>query len=117
MAKLVLLNILLFLLVAAGSSIAWPSYSNDAERDTLSVELEKEDRHAVANLYNNDAEVATYGDNADTADNDDNMAIAAYNQHTIAEINRRRHGRKGRRKGRRKGGRKGGRQRPKNKSG
>ena len=94
MAKLALLNILLFLLVAAGSSIAWPSYFDDAERDTLSAELEKEtDRHAVANSYYqyDDAEVATYGDNADTADDDDNMATAAHNQHNIAEINWRRH--------------------------
>ena len=134
MAKLLLLSILLFLLVAADSSMAWPSYSddaeqdtlltkletenrhtmantyyNDAEQDTLSAELEKEDRHAVANMYYDDAEVATYSENADTADDDDNMAIAAHNQHTIAEINRRRRGRKGRRKG--------GHQRPKNKSG
>ena len=91
MAKLVLLNVLLFLLVALGSStsIAWPSYSDDTERDSLSAELEKENRHAVANLYyRDDAEVATYGDNADTADDD--MAVAAHNRHTIAEINRRR---------------------------
>ena len=102
MAKLVLLNILLFLLVAAGSSIAWPSYSDNAERDdTLSAELEKEtDRHAVANSYYDDAEVATYGDSTDTTDNDDNMDIAAYN---IAEINRKRrgHGRRGK-KGRKR---------------
>ena len=95
MAKLVLLNVVLLLLVAVGSSIAWPSYSDDDERDTLSAELETEDRHAVANSYYHDgAEIATYGDNADTADDDE--ALAAYNQHTIAEINRRKSGRGGR---------------------
>ena len=107
MAKFVLLNILLFLLVAAGSSIAWPSYSDDAEQDTLSAELEKEDRQAVENSYYqyNDAEVATYGDNADTAHDDDNMAIGGHNQHTIAEINWQRHWRcKNKHKKQKKGG-------------
>ena len=104
MAKLFLLNILLFLLVAAGNSIAWPSYSDNAERDTLSAKIEKEtDRHAIANSYYDDAEVATFGDNTDTADDDDNMDIAAYN---IAEINwkRRGHGRRGKKGGKRNKG-------------
>ena len=73
MAKLVLL----FLLVAAGSSIAWP-YFDDAERvqDTLS---EKDNRHALASYY----------DDAESADVDDeDLAMAAY-AHNIAEINRR----------------------------
>ena len=84
MAKLVLL----FLLVAVGSSIAW-HYSDDAERvrDTLSAELEKENRHALANYYN-DVEVATYDDDAEMADVDnEDLAMAAYD-HDNAEINR-----------------------------
>jgi hypothetical protein len=106
MAKLLLL---LFLLVAVGSTIAWPSYSDDAaEQDSLSAEQEREDRrHAVAN-YHSDAEVATYEDNADTANEDMDMTV--YDQHDIAEINRRR-------KGGRKGGRKNKNKRPKNKPG
>jgi hypothetical protein len=101
MAKLLLL---LFLLVAVGSTIAWPSYSDDAaEQDSLSAEQETEDRrHAVAN-YHSDAEVATYEDNADTANED--MDTTVYDQHDIAEINRRR----------KWGGRRGGRKKPKNK--
>jgi Tfp pilus assembly protein PilE len=82
MAKLLLL---LFLLVAVGSTIAWPSYSDDAEQDSLSAEQEMEDRrHAVAN-YHSDTEMATFEDNADTANED--MDMTAYNQHDITEIN------------------------------
>ena len=94
MAKLVLLNLVLFLLVAIGNSIAWPSYSDEAQRqDTLSDELERENHHAVANSYFDEAKIDTYDEDADTAD--DEVAIADDNH---AEINWRRRGRRRRRK-------------------
>ena len=89
MAKLVLLNLVLFLLVAVGNSIAWPSYSDEAQRqDALSDELERENRHAMENSYFDEAKIDTYDEDADTAD--DEVAMADDN---LAEINRRRRGR------------------------
>ena len=106
MAKFVLL---LFLLVAVGSTIASPSYSDDTKQDRVSAEREREDchhavanshydsdaeqeredrRHAVAELhYDSDAEVDTDDDDDDDADTaNEDTAMDAYHQYAINQI-------------------------------
>ena len=89
MAKFVLL---LFLVVAIGSTIAWPSHSHDTEQDRASANRERENRHhtVAESHYDNEAELDTYDDDdedADTANED--TAMDTYHQYAINQQRRR----------------------------
>ena len=89
MAKFVLL---LFLVVAVGSTVAWPNYSHDTQQDRVSAERERENRHhAVAeSSYDNEAELDTYDDDDEDADTEnEDTAMDTYHQYAIDQRRRR----------------------------
>ena len=91
MAKFVLL---LFLVVAVGSTVAWPNYSHDTQQDRAPTEQEREleDRHhpIAESSYDNEAELDTYDDDDEDADTEnEDTAMDGYHQYAINQLWRR----------------------------